>query len=199
MTPPQELPIEFRFSSRHVDTQADSDEIRPLRYHIKHLRFHFKGWIAVTFLPLSSPEAKLVVLFDKTTVAPKWVYFGAHGRGQGGWMYFRECDKTQDGKLKVYVSHRSTGLYPHPRRYWRMFGCANDVCGDDGNVWVPDIACRIQGSTSTVEDPNASSISRVARFCIAIPMVLHRATRTRRCRTFTVTPDKDTHTFCPDF
>lgn len=75
---------------------------------------------------------RIVVLRDYVTCQPAFVYFGAHGRGQGVWLDWKACDVRQ-GFLRVYVAAGSNGLYPRPGRYLRILGFANDVADGEGD------------------------------------------------------------------
>lgn len=67
------------------------------------------------------------------------VYFGAHGFTQGLWKYAAECSFADAAyeRVRVFVAPHSHACYPYPKRYWRIFGVANDVCNDRGPVWDP--------------------------------------------------------------
>lgn len=62
---------------------------------------------------------------------PVRVFFSAHGRGQGSWVEWEDCEFVDD-QLVVYVARNSHAMYPHTGRYWRVFGFANDVCSSRG-------------------------------------------------------------------
>ena len=63
---------------------------------------------------------------------PITVYFSAHGRGQGMWRDWDMCEKDSSGRLVVYVALNSHACYPEPKKYWRVFGLANDDCSNKG-------------------------------------------------------------------
>jgi len=60
------------------------------------------------------------------------VYFSAHGRGQGVWKSWSDCEKTADGNLVIYVALNSHACYPSRGLYIRIFGLANDLCSGRG-------------------------------------------------------------------
>ena len=69
---------------------------------------------------------------------PEYVYFNAHGYGQGLWRKWSECEFDADGRLVVYVALGSHAMYPSAGTWWRTFGViANDVCSDRGRAFRP--------------------------------------------------------------
>lgn len=66
----------------------------------------------------------VTVLFDYDLHEPTHVYFHACDGNRGGWSAWKDCEKTDDGALKVYVSlHRCSsyprkGIYVHKSRYF---------------------------------------------------------------------------------
>ena len=47
---------------------------------------------------------------------PKYVYFNAHGYGQGLWRKWSECEFDADGRLVAYVALGSHAMYPSAER-----------------------------------------------------------------------------------
>lgn len=74
----------------------------------------------------------VVVLYSYDDMLPKWVYYGAHSRGQGVWVAWDRCEKARDGALVVYAARGGHGMYPKGRTYLRGFGFANDACSARG-------------------------------------------------------------------
>lgn len=126
----------------------------------------------------------LVILHDKMKM-PKWVYFGAHSKGQGVWQEWSKCDFTEDGKLKVYVSPQSHGFYPKAKTYWRICCLANDVCSGNDSMWSPrmndfeDSANQTWSKTHfqvkrgintplNASDPPEQSITCLGRMCLCM-------------------------------
>jgi hypothetical protein len=126
----------------------------PIYYHWKELEYKGQTWDALYYVlfyaynpgykflwkTLGFHEAdveRLIVLYSKDTKEPTWVYFGAHGRGQGIWLEYNKCKFTEDGTLKVFVSPTSHAFYPQVKRYWRLCFVANDVCDEQGEQWIP--------------------------------------------------------------
>jgi hypothetical protein len=131
---------------------------RPIYYHFKKLEYKGQKWDALYYVlfyqynpgykvlwkTLGFHEAdveKLIVLYSKDTKEPTWVYFGAHGRGQGIWLEYNKCKFTENGTLKVFVSPTSHAFYPQVKRYWRLCFVANDVCDEQGEEWTPSPIC----------------------------------------------------------
>jgi hypothetical protein len=127
---------------------------RPMYYHWKELDYKGKQWDALYLVLFyrynpgykvfgkiagfhEADVEKLVVLYSKDTKQPTWVYFGAHGRGQGVWVEYSKCKFTENGELLAFVSPTSHGFYPQPKRYWRVCFFANDVCDEHGEQWTP--------------------------------------------------------------
>ncbi len=127
---------------------------RPIYYHWKEIEYKGQRWDALyyvlfyTYNPgykvfwkiLGFHEAdveKVIVLYDKDTKEPTWVYFGAHGRGQGVWLEYNKCKFTKDGMLRAFVSPTSHAFYPKVKRYFRLCFFANDVCDEQGEQWIP--------------------------------------------------------------
>lgn len=131
---------------------------------------------------------RLIILCDFKTLEPMHVFFGAHGNGQGTWRAYKDCEKNQNGILRVYVSPQSHAFYPHAKCHWRLFGFANDVTCGDGEKWVPKARDYSSSQTQSwtishyqvvrgvnnpknVPDPESKSISPLQRFMIAFPCV----------------------------
>jgi hypothetical protein len=151
------------------------------------------GYKILGCIPVGSHDAdveKLVVLVDPDSKQPKWVYFGAHGKGEGVWKRWNDCEfEAGTQALKVYVAPTSNAFYPHAGRYMRVFGFANDVCIDSPmHYWRPSVKdftdASMQSWTSThyqvrpginspmnTPDPVTSSITPYQRFFLAIPFV----------------------------
>lgn len=127
--------------------------------------------------------------------SPSWVFFGAHGNGQGLWLPYDQCEKADDGRLRVYVaSETSNALYPRKGRYWRAGGFANDVTRG-GVSWRPEAwdfvhsgaqswslthyqVRRGINSPLNVADPEARGIGAWARFFLLLPCVKKRVQST---------------------
>lgn len=123
---------------------------------------------------------KVVVLLGNE---PK-VYFSAHGKGQGQWLDWKDCE-TQDGILNVYLASGSNAMYPYKGRYYRVFGFANDLCDGKGikklyNINdLEDAANQTWSSTHhnvapgvnsplNVSDPSETSVTPFQRFFLPI-------------------------------
>jgi len=109
-------------------------------------------------------KERLIILMTNDKI--DYVYFNAHGRGQGMWLPWNECNKTRNGELIVYVARGSHAFYPEGRIYWRALRFANDLCSNEGE------SMRI--NTTTPHDnaiiPNQTSLSNNERFFL--PFVL---------------------------
>lgn len=209
------IPLSIQFSkqqqmpnSRVSDflglTPTEKSE-RPIYYHWKELDYKGQIWDAL-FLVLfyqynpgynvfgkivgfhAADVEKLVVLYSKETKQPTWVYFGAHGRGQGVWKEYTNCMFTKDGELIAFVAPASHGFYPQPKRYWRICFLANDVCDESGEQWRPSLtdfeSSENQVWTSThyqirpginspfnTPIPNEHSINSLERILLCLPFV----------------------------
>lgn len=115
---------------------------------------------------------KVTILYQPGTEHPVYVYFSAHGVGQGMWMEWTRCEKTIDNHLVVYVARSSHACYPTPEVRCRIFGFANDYCSNKGR-WVNLTALNAFDWTSPngivmTSDPirpPRSSIGCLGRFC----------------------------------
>ena len=74
----------------------------------------------------------VIVLCNKDTKEPVYVYFKAHGTGQGAWKDWDQCEKNEDGALVVYVAWGSHATYSNPGAICRIFGFANDCTSHKG-------------------------------------------------------------------
>lgn len=201
-------------------TPASETSERPVYYRIKRVAFREKEYIALYYAVFYAANPgfhvcccmgsgrtggsrasgigyheadveRIVILLDEHTRWPRWVYYGAHGGGQGCWRRWEDAEKAHDGVLVVYVSYRSHGFYPSAGTYWRAFGLANDITGD-GVRWRPrldedfqdamaqtwtlshfQVRRGINGPQNAV-DPSATSITAWERFALALPMVRSR-------------------------
>ena len=214
------IPVTFVFSKKQkVQNTPVSDYLglvpaseeskRPIYFHWKP-NFEFKSfrWNALfyslfyvtnpgykigccTIGEHSADVEKIVILYDKVTNKPEWVYFGSHGKGQGIWKEYTKCRFANDGSLLVYVSPSSHGMYPEPKTYWRILGFANDECSDDGEHWKPQdsdyessyhqawsdthfqVSTGINSPLHTPE-PGEHSITNVERFLLCLPCILQK-------------------------
>lgn len=196
--------------SRFLNTYDTEECERPLYYSTCHMMYQGRVWVAVTYMLFYDKNPgyriacwragahavdleRIVVLFDIVTLEPEHVFFGAHGRGQGMWCKYSDCDKHVVGEnqvevLKVYVAPQSNAFYPNSKTYWRVFGFANDVCTGDKKLWMPgyDVRCDVtrQSWTTThhqlgpginaptnITVPWTSSITNKQRFFLAFPQV----------------------------
>lgn len=117
---------------------------------------------------------RIIMLQNKTSRAIDYVYFNAHGRGQGVWKDYDECEvNLTDGSLIVYVARGSHAFYPHAGVYFRIFGLANDYCSSRGEymtsyiVGMHDIDANLK--------PALHSITPCQRFFL--PFVQKRLAR----------------------
>lgn len=217
-------------ANERVSTHLGCDESegceRPLYYALDRVTFRGMEWLSVTyslfyrrnpgyslfggFIKAGEHPVdveRVVVLFPLTNGVlgsePGWVYFGAHGRGQGVWREWRECERMvvvvtseEEGDMRkevlnVYVSPTSHGMYPEARVYLRLFGFANDVCVGDGEVWIPKVSCRCDArkqswsvshyqvkrginSPANISPPIDRSIDDMERLCLAFPSVMKK-------------------------
>jgi hypothetical protein len=162
MDPPHKLVFQFSIKeslknsrvSDFISVQPSEKTERPIYSHKKNLTYKGKDWDAWFYVLFwtTNPGYKIfgrtvgyhegdveriVILHDKESDTPTWVYFGAHGKGQGIWREYNKCAFTNEGALIVYVSPESHGLYPKPRTYLRIAGFANDTCDAKGELWRP--------------------------------------------------------------
>lgn len=106
---------------------------------------------------------KISVLYDRN-YNPQYVYFFAHGRGQGMWVPWESCEKCSDGALVIYSALNSHASYPNGKTYVRVCGIINDVCSSKGKSIRPilqkaediQIAPGIRLSLSPIHPPQQS-------------------------------------------
>ncbi len=218
-----EFPLAFCFScnqavenstvSRFIGRKDSEASSRPLYYVCDRVRFRGATWLAVTYSLFfavnpgytvccccttgkhDADVERIVVLFDENDRKPRWVYFGAHGKGQGVWKEWGACERIYIEKdvmaLQVYISPSSHAMYPHSRVYRRVFGFANDRCKADGELWMPRKDCRCNArmqnwseepsqvakginSPAHITHPTERSVSDWERILIAFPFVSNR-------------------------
>lgn len=128
----------FFVSGRHQGSSRD--------YACEAYQFYFKENLAIglpSTLRLVSEKSKtcgyhkhdvegIHILYDDETENPLFVYFKAHGVGQGIWKKWEECERNQNGALVVYVAWGSHAMYPSSKNATRVFGFANDRVSKDG-------------------------------------------------------------------
>jgi hypothetical protein len=100
---------------------------------------------------------RVVLLIDDDDGRCWWVYYGARGIGQGVWRRADECTTDAKGRLEVYVSPESHGLYPAGRRFPRYCGFANEGCHRCVAKWVP----REHDFCDALDQSWSSSVRRV--------------------------------------
>lgn len=86
----------------------------------------------------------ILILRDKSSKLPVWVYYSAHGSNEGIWRKFADCptskkvleNNTVEYTLNVYVALGSHANYPTPGIKPRVLYCANDQCSAVGRQWL---------------------------------------------------------------
>ncbi len=208
------LKLEYNFAatgnlntaiSKYLQQDITETSSRPVYYNVKKVKLWDKVWTAV-YLSLffevnpgynkigyhSGDVEKLILLFDEKIAGqewiPTWIYFSAHGNGQGIWKRWQDCKFTSDGFLKVFISPFSNAHYPSPGTYLRVCGFANDVCVDGQNPFRPEANdfCNAMTQSWTnsfyqvakgintpahPDPPPSSGASSVQRFFLFIPSV----------------------------
>lgn len=74
------------------------------------------------------------VVVDKESLAIRRVYFSSHTTREGRWV---DGSQFADGKITVYVTEGSHGMYWKPGGYVRFYGFGNDIADGLGPVWDP--------------------------------------------------------------
>jgi len=186
--------------SHFLQTAITETSSTPVYYHYKHVLWGGRPFIALYYVLFYVKNSgycwnlgmhpadveRFVILFSKNSLEPEFVFFGAHGNGQGTWQAFSECEKNASGALRVFVSPTSHAFYPKAKTYWRAFGLLNDVTSDNGTNWQPSLAnfqksdqqswsyshyqvAKGINNPMNVPDPEAFSISSWER--LAIPFI----------------------------
>lgn len=204
--------------SKYLNLPASEKTVRPIYYVEKQVEVFGREWQAlylVLFFSINPGYAiatknvgyheadveKIIVLRDKDTLAPKHVYFGAHGNGEGMWVPWDKCkkDTATGSSLMVYISPTSHGLYPHPTTYYRMLGFANDKCDGKGEIWKPkpedfEHAAKQTWSQTHFQvkrginsplnspDPAVTSITPTQRFFLVFPQVRNKVKRSEKIK-----------------
>lgn len=189
----------------HSCVSPDEAEKRPVYKIRRRLRGFGRDWDAlfvVLFfeqnpgfkpLPWSSPVGahpkdveRLVVLMDGNGF-PDRVYFGAHGRGQGEWRAWSECETT-GGVLNAYVSPQSHALSYKKGTHCRIMGFANDTFKNDGRSYTTLVESMVDASAQKwssgpeqvapginspafVVDPDVHSVTVAERLGLALPAI----------------------------
>lgn len=192
----------------HSCVSADEDDKKPVYKIRRRLRGFGRDWDAVFVVlffeqnpgykpfPWSSPVGahpkdveRLVVLLDGDGF-PDRVYFGAHGRGQGQWRAWSECD-TAGGLLTAYVSPQSHALSHKTGTHVRILGFANDTFRKDGRSCTAFVESMVDASAQKwsvgpeqlapgvnspafVVDPDVHSVTAAERIGLAFPAVRER-------------------------
>lgn len=191
--------------SNFLGLEPSEQTQRPIYYHWKDLNYKGQTWSALFYVLFyeynpgykiagksvgyhQGDVERVVILYATDTKRPTWVYFGAHGRGQGIWLPFEKCQFTKDSELIVYVSPSSHGFYPTPRTYLRIGCFANDVCDAKGEQWKPsrvnfessrtqvwsDTHYQVRpgiNSPLNTPDPSEHSITDLERILFCIPFI----------------------------
>lgn len=185
--------------SDFVGVPVSEKTARPLYFMWRKIAFRGKEWDALFYslfwtvnpgykicgkkAGYHAADVETVVILHDEMKMPKWVYFGAHSKGQGVWKEWADCEFTEDGNLKVYVSPQSHAFYPSGKTYYRICCLANDVCRGDGEVWSPKVNDYEDSALQTwskshyqvirgintplnVSNPPESSITCLGRICM---------------------------------
>jgi len=81
---------------------------------------------------------RIKILFDTETNIPQYVFFSAH-RNEGKWISWDECEKSENGELKIYIAKGSHANYHKSGKWNRIFFLANDKCSKKGKKIVPTL------------------------------------------------------------
>lgn len=81
---------------------------------------------------------RLKILFDRETDSPKYVFLSAH-RNEGRWISWDQCEKNNNGDLKIYIARASHANYHKPGNWYRIFFLANDQCSKKGKKIIPQL------------------------------------------------------------
>jgi len=203
--------LEFNFAvkgtlnssiSQYLATSDTEKTDRPIYYCVKDVNLWERRWTAI-YLSLffdvnpgycfgfgkhNADVEKIILLMSTDSFKPEWVYFSAHGNGQGTWVKWNDCLFTEDKALRVFVSPSSNGNYPKPGCYWRIGGFANDHCYDHQVTWRPSeqdfCDASMQSWTRShyqvakgintpahPDPPPSTSASSVDRFFLCIPKI----------------------------
>ena len=194
--------------SRYLNVPMSESSNTPVYYHFKIVTYQgiqYLGLYYVFFFSTnpgykcccccfmgrhSADVERMVILIDLVDLTPQHVFYGAHGNGQGTWVPYGKCEKDNDGRLRVYVSPTSHGLYPHPQHNFRACCFANDPTLYAGFAWTPQRGDFVRSWTQSwsntsaiyqvapginnpknVSDPETKSIKAWQRFFIMFPCV----------------------------
>lgn len=195
--------------SEYVKTEIKETSFRPIYYFTKNMIFQGKSWKAL-YLCLFWTEnpgyniccynvgyheadvERVIILIDENNKS-HWVYFGAHSNIEGVWKKWTDCEKDDHGRLKVYISPQSQGMYPEKKLYWRIFGFTNEMCNCCNEEWIPEENdfCNVDdqswvtshpnlgknneiGNPKNVEDPRNSSLTSFQRFFLPLPCIMKK-------------------------
>lgn len=92
---------------------------------------------------MSDIEHISVVISSESPHVLKRVYYSAHTSDEGKWVDGPNVPVNDEGRIVVYVSKGSHGLYPEPGTYIRFYGFGNDVADGLGHVWTPQQVVEI--------------------------------------------------------
>ena len=121
----------------------------------------------------------VTILFQEED--PMFVYFHAHGYGQGTMLPWDACEKNEDGALIVYVAKFSHASYPKAKYYCRGFGFASDVTSNTGKhiqyhdfTEVPAMITLSDGQTRQISLDQIPSISAPLLWAVCLPFTQNK-------------------------
>lgn len=205
--------------SKYLRTLPTETSNQPVYYHFKNVAFQGKNYTGLYYIFFYAVNPgyevccvtdvgqhpadveRIVVLFDNISYQPKWVFFGAHGNGQGEWVPWNKCCKTEDGILRVFVSPTSNGFYAKERTYHRALCMANDSTVGVDHCWRPTQSnfqksweqswsnshyqvARGINNPRNVPDPESRSVTFNERFCLPLPHIRKRLSKVPKVATY---------------
>lgn len=108
---------------------------------------------------------RVKILVDKNTQNPEYVYFSAHSN-EGKWVPWKDCEKTDDNHLIIYIARGSHANYPRSGIWVRILGFANDLCSKKGKKFIPILR---QNQEYKHENPNVIHRGFFKRFFFCYP------------------------------
>jgi hypothetical protein len=121
-------------------------------------------------------DLEKIIILDDQFGNHCFVFFKAHGTGEGMWLPYYECEINENQEIIFYVARGSHGFYPHAGVYWRILGIANDLCSDEGEQY----RIKVVGQHTEYYSPTVDSITPWQRFLIPFSLPIINERRSNR-------------------
>lgn len=111
---------------------------------------------------------RIYILYDNDGQA-KHVHFKSHYESHGIWKRIEDCEKADANTLVAYAARGGHAFFPSSGIWWRLFGIANDLCSQKGEM--RDYFIGQEPPTNTVINLPQTSSTFWTRFFVPVSIM----------------------------